>query len=241
MRRFAIGFTLRLITSTVISLTVWLLFTTPFDRIPLPRPAVFVIARVLDFPVALAGEVLPIRGMELVFHDYDTRCAFCPIEEMFRQQMRIAIPAYLFLLYVPTLLRSVARRDARLFRRIIIGLLIYTVFTAAFFIVTGAGGGDRRGDFRIAAMLLVILSAAAAFAWSQLGPRWKIGAVVAVLLLGAWAFPFMMTFITPKMDDVQPYYVSYLLLLVFGVGGTLWLTWAIENGFEWWRRRRLER
>ena len=63
---------------------------------------------------------------------------------------------------------------------------------------------------------------------------------MAVLLLGAWAFPFMMTFIAPKMDEVQPYYVSYLVLLVFGVGGTLWLTWAIESGFEWWRRRRLE-
>jgi len=237
MRKFAIGFTLRLITSTVISLTVWWLFTTPFDRLPLPPSVVMVIVRILDFPVALAGEVLPIRGMELVLDDYDTWCDFCPIGEMFRQQMRIAIPTYLLLLYLPTLLRWVARRDVRLFKRIIIGLFIYAVFTAAFFLV--AGNGDRRGDFRIAAMWFLILSAAAAFAWAKIEPRWKFTAVVAVLLAGAWAFPFMMTFIAPKMDEVRPYFVSYLVLLIFGVGGTLWLTWAIENGIEWWQRRRV--
>ena len=238
MRRFAIGLTLRLTVSTVISLTVWWLFVTPFDRLPLPPSAVSVIVRVLDFPVALAGEVLPIRGMELVFENHDTWCDFCPIGEMFRQQMRLAIPTYLVLLYLPTLLRWVARRDIRLFKRIIIGLLVYALFTAAYFLVTG--DRDRRGDVRIAAMWFLILSAAAAFAWSKIEPRWKFTAVVAVFLAGAWAFPFMMTFIAPKMDEVRPYFVSYLVLLIFGVGGTLWLTWAIENGIEWWQRRRVE-
>src|ERR1700682_595080 len=120
-----------------------------------------------------------------------------------------------------------------LFKRIVIGLLIYAAFTAAFFLVTG--NGDRRGDLRIAAMWFAILSAA--FAWSPLSPRWRTGAVVAVVLVGAWAFPFTMTFIAPKTDEVRPYFVSYLVLLIFGVGGTLWLTWAVENGVERWRRR----
>jgi hypothetical protein len=61
---------------------------------------------------------------------------------------------------------------------------------------------------------------------------------VAVLLVGAWVFPFMMTTIAPNVDEVQPYYVSYLLLLIVGVGGTLWLTSAVENGIESWNRRR---
>src|SRR5437868_8191000 len=139
MRRLIVGFIIRLIASTVISLSVWWLFVTPFDRLPLPPSAVSVIVRILDFPVALAGEVLPIRGMELIFNDHDTWCDFCPIGEMFRQQMRIAIPTYLFLLYLPTLFRWVARRDVRLFKRIIIGLFIYAVFTAAFFLVTRNG------------------------------------------------------------------------------------------------------
>jgi len=79
MRRFIIGFALRLIVATLISLSIWWLFTTPFDRIPLPRAAVAMIIRVIDFPGALAGEVLPIRGIELVFDDHDTWCDFCPL------------------------------------------------------------------------------------------------------------------------------------------------------------------
>lgn len=233
MRRLILGFIVRLIASAVISFTVWWLFVTPFDRLPLPASAVTVIVRLLDFPVALAGEVLPIRGMELVFDDHGTWCDFCSVGEMFRQQMRIAIPTYLLLFYVPTLLRRVARRDVRVFKRIVIGLLIYAAFTAAYFLFTG--DGDRRGDVRIAAMWFLILSAAAAFAWSKIERRWRFTAVVTVLLAGAWAFAFMMTFIAPKMDEVRPYFVSYLVLLIFGVGGTLLLTWVIENLFEKWR------
>jgi hypothetical protein len=184
MRRFVIGFTLRLIISTVISLTVWWLFTTPFERLALPPSAVAVIVRVLDFPVALAGEVLPSRGMELVFDDRGPWCDFCPTGEMFRQQMRIAIPTYPVLLYLPAAMRSIARRNRRLFRRIVIGLLVYAAFTAAYFLVTS--DSNRSGDIRIAAMWFLILSAAAAFAWSKIERRWKFTAVVAVLLR-AWS------------------------------------------------------
>jgi hypothetical protein len=237
LRRAFIGLTFRLIIATGISLIVWWLFTTPFDRLPLPRLAVSFLVRILDFPVALAGELLyPIRGMEVVFEHHDTWCDFCPIGEMFRQQMRIAIPVYLLLLYIPTLLRSVARRDARLFKRIVIGLLIYTVFTGAFFLTVD---GDHRGDDQIAAMWFVILASAAAFAWSDIGPRWRIGSVAAVLLLGAWAFRFMMTFGPPKMNQIQLNYVSLLLLLILGVGGTLWLIWAVERGIELGQHRHL--
>jgi hypothetical protein len=38
-------------------------------------------------------------------------------------------------------------------------------------------------------MWFVILSTAAAFAWSNMERRWKFAAIAAVLLAGAWAFP----------------------------------------------------
>jgi hypothetical protein len=172
------------IIATAISLAVWWLSTTPFDRLPLPRPAVITLVRFLDFPVALAGELLyPIRGMELVFDDHGSWCDFCPTGEMFRQQIRLAVPVYLVLLYLPTLLRSVLRRDSRLFSRILIGLIVYAAFTTAFFLFIGGRVG--RTDLRIAAMWLLILSAAAAFAWSKLSARLKIAGVTVVLLLGA--------------------------------------------------------
>ena len=241
--RVVIGFALRLIASTVISVAVWWLMVTPFDRLHLPSPVVFGIVRIFDFPVAVAGEVLPIRGVELVFDDHDTWCDFCTADERFYQQLRIAIPTYLFLLYLPTLLRWMARRNRRLFQRVAVGLLIYAAFTTAFFPLIG--DGDRKDDVRIAAMWLLILAVAAAVAWSRIAPRWKNYAIAAVLLVGAGAMQFVLISIAPKMYDAQPYpkvdaaqlhFVSYLLLLILGVGGTLSLTRAVESGIERWQR-----
>jgi len=56
------GLIVRLILSTVISLTGWWLLSTPFDRTPLSRPAILAIVRVVDFPVALAGAAADSRS-----------------------------------------------------------------------------------------------------------------------------------------------------------------------------------
>jgi hypothetical protein len=156
---------------------------------------------------------------------------------MFRQQMRLAIPVYLLLLYLPNLILLAVHRKPRLFQRTIIGLSIYAVVTTVYFLITS--DSDRRGDVRIAAMWLLILSAAAAVAWSNTSERMKAVGVSAVLLAGAWAFGLMMTTVTPKIDEAHPYFVSCLFLLIAGVAGTLWLTWAIEKVFDWWKARRL--
>jgi hypothetical protein len=72
MRRTAIGFIPRPVTATIISLAVWWLFTTPFSRLPLPRAAASVLVRVINLPVALAGEVLdPFWGVQIVFGGRD--------------------------------------------------------------------------------------------------------------------------------------------------------------------------
>lgn len=239
MKRAALGFVLRLAGAVGISLFGWWLFITPFDRLPVPREAIALLVRVLDFPVALAGELLhPLRGMELIFFDHSSWCDFCPAAEVFRRQMQLAVPVYLLLLYVPALWRGLGRRDLRLRRRILLGLCAYGAFTAAFFLLSG--GGDRRGDVRLAAMGLLILSAAAAFAWSKLRLRWKAAGVTAVLLAGAWALGFLMTLIAPKVAQVGPYYVSDLVLLLFAAGATLYFPWAIEEGLHRWELRRRE-
>lgn len=153
VRRIVIGFLLRLAAATALSLFVWWLAVTPFDRLPFPRSVVTIaVIKVLNFPVALAGELLyPIRGMQLLFDRYDTWCDFCPPDEMFRLQMRIAIPTYVLLLYVPALIQWIARRDPR---RFVIGLCVYALFTTAFFLITGIS----RSNLRIAAALLVVTS-----------------------------------------------------------------------------------
>lgn len=235
-KRTLLGFALRFAAAILISLLIWWLFVTPFDRLPISCAADLFIGRALDFPVALAGELLyPIRGMELVFGDrFGTWCDFCQVEQMFWLQMRLSVPVYLLLLYIPTMLRWIARRDVRLPKRIVIGLLIYATFTAAFFLLTS--GVDVSGDVLVAGKWFIILSAAGAFAWSNLSHRWKIVGVVAVILFGAWAFAFMMSFIAPKMDEVRPYYLSFVVLLTFGIGGMLWLTRVAELGISAWRR-----
>jgi len=217
MRRFIIGFALRLIIATLISLSVWWLFTTPFDRIPLPRAVVVMIIRVIDFPVALAGEVLPIRGIELVFDDHDTWCDFCPLGEVFRQQMRLAIPVYVLLLYVPSVIGSIARRNPRLLKPMVIVTSIYVIAVVTYFVSTSTW--DRRSEVRVAAICLVTLAAAAAVAWSNLSARMRTIGIAAVLVAGAWAFSLL-------MND----FVSDLVLLIAGVGGTLALTWGITIG-----------
>jgi hypothetical protein len=124
-------------------------------------------------------------------------------------------------------------RNVRRFRRIAIGLLIYTLSTVAFFWITS--DADRRGDLRIASVWLLILSAAAAVAWSNTTERLKAAAICSVLLVGASVFTFRMSFIAPRSSDVNPGFVSYLVLLIVGIGGTLGLTWAIERALDWWR------
>jgi len=114
MRRTLIGLAVRFLIATALSLLVWWLFITPFDRLPFPPPAVHFIVRLLNFPVALAGELLdPIRGIAVLFDDDGSWCDFCTVGEMFRRQMRIAIPTYLFLLYLPAVMRSIACRRRR--------------------------------------------------------------------------------------------------------------------------------
>jgi len=225
--RRTLGFALRLAGATALSLLVWWLAVTPFDRLPPPLSRssfLFIAIRILNFPVAVAGELFyPIRGVQVLFDGYSTWCDFCPPDELFRHQMRIAIPTYLVLFYLPSLTRSIARRDARLFRRIVIGLLVYALFTTAFFLIIADSIG--RSAFRAAALCLLILSAAAAFAWSKIGPRWKLTAIVAVLLAGASIF----SFIASDSGGTRPFFVSYLMLLIFGVSATLGMTWAIER------------
>ncbi len=94
-RRISLGLVLRLIIATALSFIVWWLAVTPFDRLFRPRVITIGIVRILNFPVALAGELLyPIRGMQVVFREDDTWCDFCSLSEMFRQQVRLAIPVY---------------------------------------------------------------------------------------------------------------------------------------------------
>jgi len=226
-RRAIAGFIVRVAVATALALTVLWLAVTPFDRIPLPRDFTGVVVRVLNFPVAVAGEVLPIRGFAVVFNTYESWCDFCTTGERIRRQLGLAVPVYVLLFYLPNAIALIARRSKRLLLRVIVGLGIYALVTVAYFLMTS--DYDRRGDCRIAALWFVILAAAAAVAWSSLSERTRAIGVSVVVVVGAWAFAFLVTFIAPKIDELRPYYLADLFLVIVGVSGLLSLTWTVEK------------
>lgn len=65
MKRVVIGFGLRLVGATIISVIIVWLSITPFDRVPIPRGLHIATARVLNFPVAVAGRLTRYRGLEV--------------------------------------------------------------------------------------------------------------------------------------------------------------------------------
>lgn len=105
------GFIVRLLLPTIISAFIVWLWVTPFDRVPVavPRGLYVATAKVLNFPVAVAGGIGAYRGFDVWPDDHSTGCCFCSRRYVSISQMRVSVPAYLLLLYVPTLVRRALR------------------------------------------------------------------------------------------------------------------------------------
>ncbi|HJW96076.1 MAG TPA: hypothetical protein VJ901_20880 [Thermoanaerobaculia bacterium] len=212
------GFFIRLVIATAIAAGVWWLIITPFNRQPLPQAQFALIVPALNFPVALAGELFyPERGIALVTDDGGSWCCFCSPAMMTWRQLRIAIPAYLFVLYLPAIIRFIAR-DRRLLLRVITGLLIYAAGIALF--------SDFLGLVRESKWFL-ILACAATIAWAKLAPELRIAAMILVLLDGAW--------ILRNIDALwrgTSGYFAHLATVVAAVATLLLLVWLIEHCAE---------
>lgn len=219
MRRAATGFVVRLAIATAISVGAWLLMVMPFDRPLLPLGMVTAIFRVIDFPVAVAGLLLyPIRGIEVLFGAGDW-CDFCSPAYFGWLQMRIAIPTYLFLLYLP----SLPQPERRTWKRLAIALPTFAMLLWMELVL-----GGRADEPRLIAKWLLVFTAAATVAWSSASPRVKIACSIAVWLAGSWALANLMPFIDPKTDSTWAYAPIYLVHVLVVVGGALWVTRVIE-------------
>jgi hypothetical protein len=103
----------------------------------------------------------------------------------------------------------------------LIGLLTYAFAIAIFFLISPS--------IKVAAKWFLILAASAAVAWSTLPTKLKVAGVAAVLLIGAWNYTEMMTFIDFRFDEHRSFYLRHLAMLTGGILGLLVLTRPAEN------------
>jgi hypothetical protein len=96
-----IGFINRVAYAMLVSGFVWYLTLVPFTMTPLGRGAHLVFVKVLDFPVAMVSSVLPwqLKGIDPFSSERQPERA--NMWELLHAHVRVAVPVYVTLFYVP--------------------------------------------------------------------------------------------------------------------------------------------
>lgn len=186
----------------------------------------------LTYPIAVVGQVTrPFQGMDLLFIQRSHWCHHCSAQELLWYHARFAVPVYIALFYVPAALKWVAARDGSLFRRVVIGMLMFVLGVSTFFVLTESG--ERAGYVRAAGLWLVVLGVAAGFAWSAQKLPWRIAGIAAAVILGTWVILFSPAQVDSEWDRhyVSDYF-AYLLVLAAGVTLFLGTTEGLMNVFD---------
>lgn len=113
--KHVIGFIHRVAYSVLLSFVLWYACAVPaaFGDHTFVRKA---LCYTLDYPVAVVGLLTyPVRGIDLFFNQGSTWCEFCSPGQMFWYHIRFAVPVYVALFYIPTLLLWINRK--RLLKR----------------------------------------------------------------------------------------------------------------------------
>lgn len=103
--RAVIGFVHRVVYAALIGIVTWLMAIFPIGVVN--SLLLMLILKVFDFPVAVAGLLLPweYTGIDLFFgHGFGVG-APAP-EEILLRHLRVAIPVYVLLFYVPNLIKG---------------------------------------------------------------------------------------------------------------------------------------
>ena len=108
-----IGLAHRVAYAALISALVWALVLSPSDAMLADPygPSTWLV-RLVDLPIAVATQALPCDefALDLWFTIRGERaCPGVPEREAFFQHMRVGIPVYVFLFYVPNILIGAAR------------------------------------------------------------------------------------------------------------------------------------
>jgi hypothetical protein len=110
MPRVFIGFVHRVVYATLFALLAWHACTWPFGNSLVQRRIATAVCYTFDFPIAIVGRVTsPYRGID-VFFDRGEWCETCPWQQELWVHVRFAVPVYVVLFYIPTLVLWVVRR-----------------------------------------------------------------------------------------------------------------------------------
>lgn len=109
-----LGFVHRTAYATLVSLLVWIGATIPIGPTNSTHPGVLAVM-VADLPIAVATQVLPCKefAIDLWFSvHYPEGCPPPQIDdvgELLLNHLRVGIPAYVFVLYIPNMLLGAVR------------------------------------------------------------------------------------------------------------------------------------
>jgi hypothetical protein len=178
-----------------------------------------VLVQIIHFPVAVVVQVMHPSG---IFWTYGDWCDFCSPAQRVWQQFRLAIPVYVALFYGPNLFLWIAGRDRRVFRSIVLALVLYTTFATAFFLST-----DRPSHnyVRVAALFLFLLALMSAILSSKLGRRAKGVSSVLSLVAGA----LLLVSISRRDTTLWVDFSSALFVLTFAIGAALVAVHLLER------------
>lgn len=110
VRRSLVGFVHRVVYATLFALLAWHACTWPFDS-RVQRRVATAVCYTLDFPTAIIGHVTsPYRGIDVFFDRGGEWCDFCPAQQVLWNHVRFAVPVYVVLFYVPTLVLWMVRK-----------------------------------------------------------------------------------------------------------------------------------
>jgi hypothetical protein len=111
MRNTVLGLVHRIAYASLLSLIAWTACTWPYGTSVWQRRVVKSVCYATNLPTAIVGRLTaPYRGMDVMFDRGGEWCDFCSREQEFWYHMRFAVPVYVVLFYIPTLVLWIIRR-----------------------------------------------------------------------------------------------------------------------------------
>ena len=107
------GLAHRVAYAIVIGVAIWYFALVPFSETSIPRPLHEWLLKLLDLPIAAVNAILPWQWKGIDVWSSERQPEYSNVLKMLRVHLRVAVPVYVLLFYVPNAVRWVMRRGRR--------------------------------------------------------------------------------------------------------------------------------